>query len=67
MSAPRTLADVALVDLHVRARAVRRLCAETDDLDMRWELVTAAFLAPAPQPVGIVEEPEGQLAIEVAS
>lgn len=65
MSGPRTLEDVALVDLHVRARAVRKLCGETDDLDMRWELVTAAFLTTRREPAPAVEDETRQLRLDV--
>ena len=65
MGAPRTLEDVALVDLHVRARAVRKLCWLTDDIDERHRLVELAFLTPRRESAPAVEDETGQLLFDV--
>jgi hypothetical protein len=66
VSARPTLQDVAAVDLKTRARVVRRLCAEVDDVDMRWELVASAFLVPPPRCTpAAAEEPPEQLQFDL--
>src|SRR4051794_20677665 len=47
VSARKTLADVALVDLGERARIVRHLCRATGDVDERCAFVELAFIGPA--------------------
>jgi len=68
MSAPRTLANVALVDLATRARIVRELCRATGDVDERFAFVELAFLTPPANPTCVAdfrEEPDGQLALDL--
>jgi len=62
----RTLQDVAAVDLKTRARVVRRLCAEVDDVDMRWQLVASAFLVqPAAVTPAAAAGPPEQLTLDL--